>query len=346
MSQKNETPALILSLLITSGLIGGGIWWLTQRSNLISTDPFSLGQASVKPSPDPGQEIPTIDWAQVQTVPPGIFNYGGSTSWAPIRLSVDSALQAARPEFRLRYIEPASGAPSSTSGIRMLLDGQVQFAQSSRPIAPQEQQEAQQKGFTLREIPIAIDGLAVAINPSLNLPGLSLGQLKTIYTGQVTNWHQVGGADLPITAFSRDPKSGGTVELFIDQVLNKQAFGASVQIISTTTEAIRKLAATPGGIYFASAPEIVPQCTVKSIPIARTDQFVAPYREPIATCPTRNQINVKAFQNGTYPLTRNLSVIVKQEKGKEQQAGEAYANLLLTTPAQEAIAKAGFVRWR
>lgn len=341
MTQKNETPALLLSLLVTGSLIGAGVWWLTEKAG-INLMNFELKPIVSSAPPEPA----SVDWSSVQNVPSGIFSYGGSTSWAPIRLSVDSALQAARPEFRLRYVESASGASSSTSGIRMLLDGQIQFAQSSRPVTPQEQQEAQQKGFSLREIPIAIDGLAVAVNPSLNLAGLSLSQLREIYTGQATNWKQVGGVDLPITAFSRDPKSGGTVELLIEQVLNKQPLAPTVQIISTTTAALRQLSATPGGIYFASAPEVVPQCTVKSIAIARTDQFVAPYREPSATCPTRNQINVKAFQDGTYPLTRNLSVIVKQNKGREQQVGEAYANLLLSTPAQEAIAKAGFVRSR
>ncbi len=347
MTQKNETPALILSLLVTGGLLGAGAWWIAQRSG------FNLPQINSSASPQPAVNNTVQDWSSVQNVPSGIFSYGGSTSWAPIRLSVDSALQAARPEFRLRYVDPASSAPSSTSGIRMLLDGQIQFAQSSRPVTAQEQQEAQQKGFSLREIPIAIDGLAIAVNPSLNLPGLTLEQLKSIYTGQVTNWKQVGGADLPITAFSRNAKSGGTVELFIEQVLNKQAFGSSVQIVSTTTEALRKLGATPGGIYFASAPEVVPQCTVKSIAIARTNQFVAPYQEPnakrgasIATCPTRNQLNTQAFQDGTYPLTRNLSVIVKQNNGTEQRAGEAYANLLLSHSGQSAIAASGFVRIR
>lgn len=339
MTQKNETPALLLSLLVTGGLLGAGAWWITQRSGV------ELPQINSSPAVN-SQTTANADWSSVQNVPSGIFNYGGSTSWAPLRLTVDSALQAARPEFRLRYVDPAGSAPSSTSGIRMLLDGQIQFAQSSRPVTAQEQQEAQQKGFSLREIPIAIDGLAIAVNPSLNLPGLTLEQLKAIYTGQVTNWKQVGGADLPITAFSRDAKSGGTVELFIEQVLNKQAFGSSVQIVSTTTEALRKLGATPGGIYFASAPEVVPQCTVKSIVIARSNQFIAPYQEPIATCPTRNQLNTKAFQDGTYPLTRNLSVIVKQNNGTEQRAGEAYANLLLSTPAQAAIASSGFVRIR
>lgn len=346
MTQKNETPALIASLLITAGLIGAGFWWFTHRSS------FNLSQFNA-PSPQPtattnaeNSANPSADWASVQNVPSGIFTYGGSTSWAPIRLSVDSVLQAARPEFRLRYIDPVGNAPSSTAGIRMLIDGQVQFAQSSRPITGEEQQQAQQKGFSLREIPIAIDGLAFAVNPSLNLPGLTLEQLKGIYTGQITNWKQVGGSDLPVTAFSRDPKSGGTVELFDQQVLNKQPFAPSVQIVSTTTEALRKLSSTPGGIYFASAPEVVPQCTVKAIPIARTDQFIPPYQEPLATCPTRNTLNTSAFQNGTYPLTRNLSVIVKQNNGTEQKAGEAYGNLLLSTPAQDAIAKAGFVRIR
>ncbi|MGG6265923.1 PstS family phosphate ABC transporter substrate-binding protein [Leptolyngbya sp. AN03gr2] len=336
MTQKNETPALLISLLVTGSLIGAGAWWLTQRSGV---------NLSIAPSPQASvtADSPTVDWSNVQNVPSGIFNYGGSTSWAPLRLSVDSALQAARPEFRLRYVDPASGAPSSASGIRMLLDGQIQLAQSSRPVTPQEQQEAQQKGFSLREIPIAIDGLAIAVHPSQTVSGLTIDQLRQIYTGQIKNWDQVGGANLPITAFARDNISSGT---FAEQVLEGQALASTTQIVANTTEGLRKLSATPGGIYFASAPEVVPQCTVKAIPIARTTQFVAPYLEPIATCPTRNQLNTKAFQNGTYPLTRNLSVIVKQNNGTEQKAGEAYANLMLSTPAQEAIAKAGFVRIR
>lgn len=348
MTQKNETPALLASLLITGGLIGGGIWWFTHRSNLdfpqiINSSP----QPTATTNTGNSSNSPTRDWASVQNVPSGIFNYGGSTSWAPLRLSVDSALQAARPEFRLRYLDPVGNAPSSTSGIRMLIDGQIQFAQSSRPIAAQEQQEAQQKGFSLREIPIAIDGLAIAVNKNLDIKGLTIDQLAGIYQGKVTNWNQVGGPNVPISALSRNPKSGGTVELFIEQVLNKQSFGSSVQIVSTTTEALRRVIATPGAIYFASAPEVVPQCDVKPIAIARTDQFVAPYQELVNNCPTRrNPLNTTAFQNGTYPLTRNLSVIVKQNNGIEQRAGEAYANLLLSASGQDAIAKSGFVRIR
>ncbi|MFO5437549.1 MAG: phosphate ABC transporter substrate-binding protein, partial [Dolichospermum sp.] len=119
--------------------------------------------------------------------------------------------------------------------------------------------------------------------------------------------------------------------------------------IGTTTEAIRKIANTPGGIYYGSAPEIVPQCTVKSLPIGRTkEQFVTPYQQPEiaqSQCPNqRNQLNTDNFRNGNYPITRNLFVIIKQNGQSDQQAGEAYANWLLTPQGQELIEKAGFVR--
>jgi phosphate transport system substrate-binding protein len=88
---------------------------------------------------------------------------------------------------------------------------------------------------------------------------------------------------------------------------------------------------------------------VKPLPLGRTaDQLVPPYREPLVSpeqCPSqRNQLNVEAFENGSYPITRNLFVIIKQNQGKEQQAGEAYANLLLTEQGKNALARAGFIQ--
>lgn len=278
-----------------------------------------------------------------------MFRYGGSSSWAPIRLSVDAALQAARPEYRLQYTDPANGSPGSGTGIKALIDGNLAFAQSSRPLSDEEYERAQIRGTTLKQIAIAIDGLAVAVNPTLAVPGLTIEQLKGIYAGQINNWQQVGGPSLPITPISRDPRSGGTVDLFIEQVLGGQPLSNTVQIAATTTQALRQLGATPGGIYFASAPEVVPQCSIKPLPIGRAaNTLVPPYQEPLITqCPNqRNQLNTRAFQSGEYPLTRNLFVVVKQNGGVEQQAGEAYANLLLTEQGQELVAQAGFVKSR
>ncbi len=131
--------------------------------------------------------------------------------------------------------------------------------------------------------------------------------------------------------------------------LEKEKFGTNVQFIPTTTEALRELAKNEGGIYYASAPEVVPQCTVKSLPIGRKpNEFVAPYQEPLVSqdqCPQKvNKLNADTFQNGTYPITRSLFVIVKQNGQIDQDAGEKYADLILTEQGQDLISKAGFVR--
>lgn len=341
MSQKNDTVPLVLSFLITVGLLGGGFWWFTQRANITISLP-RIGTSGNAPA---GQ---AATFATVPNVPTGLFNYGGSTVWAPLRLTVDSTVQATRPEFRLRYVDPVSKPPSSAEGIRMLLNGELAFSQSSRAIRDAEYDQAKQRGFRLQQIPVAIDGLAIAVHPTLNLAGLTLAQLKGIYTGKIRNWQQLGGPNLPITPYSH-PSVGGSP--FEEKVLGDEPFGTNVQPIATTTQAIRTLAQDPGGIFYASAPELVPQCTIKSIPLGKTaTALVPPYQEPfvpLSQCPNqRNQLNVQAFQQGTYPLTRNLFVVVKQNGRVEEQAGEAYANLLLTNQGQELIQQAGFVRIR
>lgn len=354
MSQKNETAVLILALLITGGLIGGGFWWFTKSGinlgKITNSQPHNFPGTDNTNSPRRLGES-NGSFASVQNVPTGLFNYGGSTSWAPIRAAIDSALQTAKPQFKLRYVEPTGEPPGSATGIRMLLDGRLAFTQSSRPILDQELIRAQQRGFSLKQIPIAIDGLAVAVNPNLNIPGLTIAQLKSIYTGKITNWKQLGGSDIAIAPYSRPISDGGTVELFVQDILGGGAFSSNVQFVSTTTQALRKLADNAGGIYYASAPEVVPQCTIKSLPLGRSSStLIPPYQEPfvpLSQCPSvRNQLNLKAFQTGDYPLTRNLFVVVKQNNQIDQQAGEAYANLLLTTQGQELISETGFVRIR
>ncbi|WP_421657194.1 PstS family phosphate ABC transporter substrate-binding protein [Leptothermofonsia sp. ETS-13] len=353
MTQKNDITALIGAFLVTATLVGVGFWWLTQklRVNLINLQPTNTSPNSNKQTGSQFTQTGYNLFSEVQNVPSGVFNYGGSTSWAPIRLVADSELQAARPEFRLRYVEPVGSAPGSGTGIRMLIRDQLAFAQSSRPILDSEFQQAEQRGYKLKQVPVAIDGLAVAVNLSLNIPGLTLDQLRAIYTSQVTNWQEVGGPNLLIKPFTRPVTAGGTVELFVEDVLRGSPFGKTVRTVSTTTDALRELAKSPGGIYFASATEVVPQCTVKPLPMGRRPgEWVPPYQEPLiapAQCPSqRNQLNLVGFQSGQYPLTRNLYVVIKQNGRVEEQAGEAYANLLLTGQGQEAIAKAGFVKVR
>lgn len=328
MSQKNETTVLVLALLIALGLVGGGVWWFTKRSGvdlggLLNNQSQPVGLSNVE------------NLAQVQNVPSGVFNYGGSTTWVSIRKEVDPAIQTVWPQFHLRYTDPDNGAPSSETGIRMLLDNQLSFSQSSVPIADEAYQQARQRGITLKEIPVAIDGVAIAVNPSLNIPGLSVAQFKDIYAGKITNWSQVGGPDLKITPYGKKDRDSG----------------ASVEFMPTTTQALRQVAVNPGGIYYTSAPLVVSQCHVKPLPLGRNlNELVPPYKPPfvpLSVCPQkRNQVNTEAFQSGQYPLSRRLLVVIKQNGQIDQQAGEAYARLLLSAQGQELITKAGFVSIR
>ena len=326
-----------LALLVSVVLLGTGLLWSKLRPpNLVS-------QGTVKSASPKTFE-------SVSSVPQGLFNYGGSTTWAPIRRVVNPQLQEAYPEFELRYVNPIGATPGSGTGIRMLLDGQLDFSQSSRSLKEEEYAAAQERGFTLVQRPVAIDGIAVAVHPSLSLPSLSIEQLRQIYLGEITNWQQVGGSNLAIAPLSRRPEDGGTVEFFRENILQDQSFGSNVTFVYSTTDGLRQLSNTPGGIYYASAPEIVPQCTINPLPLRNlTNQLVSPYREPFVPperCPQqRNHINSEAFQDGSYPITRKLFVIVKQQE-PEEQAGEAYTKLLLTDRGQQLIEEAGFVPLR
>ena len=284
------------------------------------------------------------------TAPVGTWLYGGSTSWAPIRDLVDQPLKQALPKFELIYSQHPTLPPGSGTGIKMLLDGQLSFSQSSRPILTSEYKIAQSSGVKLKQVPVAIDGIAIAVHPSLNIQGLRLEQLIGIYTGQITNWKQVGGPNLKITPYSR-PSDSGTTEFFKENILGTKNFASKMVRVRTTTEALNQIYQRPndGGIYMASASEIIKQCTVKTLPISRHagSAFIPPYQSssvPGKGCPWQNhQLNYQALKDGKYPITRRLFVIIKQNGQVDEQAGEAYAKLLTTDEGQKLIKEAGFV---
>ena len=355
---KNETTALLVALGLTAAVIGGGFWWL-KNSGILggppqtaqidqSSDPTSANNSQPGNSPPSNSQpsnpvaLSSDPFSSVANVPGGEFRYGGSTTWAPLRGSVDPAIQLAYPTFKLNY----TNASGSGGGIQKLIDGELDFAQSSRPLNSKEKRDAQGKGISLQEIPVMTEAVAIAVHPDLSVPGLTLTQLKDIYTGQITNWNQVGGSDLAIIPASRS--AGGTVQFFEEDVLEGSAFTASLKELSTTTQALRFVSENPGAIYFASAPEIVGQCTVAPLAIGTSaGQLIPPYQQPYVlpeNCPaSRNQLNLQAIENQTYPLTRPLYVIVKKDGQAAEQAGNAYAQLLKTNDGKALVRESGFV---
>jgi phosphate transport system substrate-binding protein len=334
---------LIIGKVLTLMVIGGLLWWLLKPNLSSNNSADSSSNQSSNTFSNTASTFQTVAY-----IPTDSFNYGGSTAWASIRQLVDSQIQSVRPELQLRYVDPVNNSPGSSSGIRMLLDGKLDFAQSSRPLTDEEQAMAKERGFTLEQRQVARDGIAVVVNPSLNVQGLTVEQLQQIYLGQITNWNQVGGPNLTITAFSQRPEDADTVIFPNNSDLKRQGLGSNVQYVYSTTEAVRQLSKTPGGVYYASARSVVFQCSVKALPLGSTSsQLIPPYREPMVSveqCPRqRNQLNTQAIKNGSYPMIANLFVIIKQNKGREQQIGDAYAKLLLTDQGQRAIEQAGFV---
>jgi phosphate transport system substrate-binding protein len=182
-----------------------------------------------------------------------------------------------------------------------------------------------------------IDGLIFFVHPGLSLPGLSVDQLQSIFRGKVTNWKVLGGPDLEILPISLDLSATSSLKQLLGS--NGDDIGKNVKIVRDYTTAIRQVAITPGAISYASSSVIVGQKTVRVLGLARADsnQYISGMKEE------SGEMNTAVLQDGTYPFTRRLFVIIRRDGTPGEQAGVAYANLLLSREAQSIIQKAGFV---
>ncbi|NJM67056.1 MAG: phosphate ABC transporter substrate-binding protein [Acaryochloris sp. RU_4_1] len=316
-----------------------GVWGWLQLSRPLQLSPNQGGAELTLPA----------DFAAVPNVPEGVYNYGGSTAWALVRPKIDAAIAAAYPNLQLRYIEAANGTPGSGQGIKMLLEGKIDFAQSTRPLKDAEYKTAQNRGFKLTQYAVGIDGVAIVVHPSLNLPGITIPQLRQIYLGNVRNWQELGGPDQAITPLSRQPGNSGTADYFQEYVLQNQSFGSTVTLVYSTTDALRQFNRDRGAIYYASAAEVLYQCLAKPIPLGLNPKRLIPpqlgARVSSSDCPsTRNRPNLAAFRDGSYPMTRPLYVIVKENQDREQLIGDAYRDMMLSEQGQQVLEQAGFVR--
>ena len=354
MQKQQNNKVLVTITLAGLGVVAGVFGIVAWLAGAGGPKPvLQVSNPSASQTPTPVSAASGDSLGDIQNVPQGLFNYGGSTTWIPIHEPLNQAITAALPDFQLRYTLPSKGAAGSGTGVKMLLDSQLSFSESSRPLKPAEYEAAQQRGFTLEQIPAAIDGIALAVHPNLGMEGLSVDQITAIYTGAITNWAELGGPDLPVVPFSRSPEAAGTAKYFLDEVLEADTYGETVVFVDDTTTGIREVLKNQGGIYYASAPEVVNQCSIYAIPVAaqgQPDEFIPPFTDIWKTgqdcIDQANAVNRDAFREGTYPLTRRLFVIVKADGSRDEAAGRAYVDILLSPEGQTLIEQTGFVSIR
>ena len=314
-------------------IIGRGFLNFPVLTFIIISLAFPLGFASIRLQ---GEAQTTQKCLGLQNVPIGLFSYGGSTTWAPITQKVDKMIEEGCSEFKLRYTKSLNRTPSSGDGIQMLINGDLDFALSSRGITDEEIAKAKERRYSLINIPVAINARAIVVNPNLNIRGLTKTQVDEIYKGNITNWREVGGPNLRIQPY----------DTYGVQIPNSNI----VKLMPTPTEAIREVAKNRAGIFTGSASILLPQCKVFPLPMFNDEKtkLVPSYKEPfvpLSECPKkRNQPNLEAFLSGEYPDTRRLSVVIKENGGREEKAGRFYADLILSSKGQQLIEEAGFVK--
>ena len=321
LSEELRKPSVISGLIVLGFAIALWLNYLIDRQpRYISTDGVN--------------EISLYDsMSQVRNVPSGLFSYGGAVYFAPlVSHGINDAVTKAHPDFNLRYTEPANQDRSYANGIQMLLDGELSFAFNGRSLTDEEYAQAKLRDVELLQVPIAIDGIAVFGNNSLEINNLSLDRVRDIFTGKITNWKELGGSDLPITPILLSAEN-----LEILGIENLSDIPDTIQYTTNYTLAVRQAIATPGAISFASASLIQNQQAIKVFDLASEDS--ANYVAPLMG----KQPNLEAFKNGIYPLTRRLFVVVRQDGTPDSLAGKAYVQMLLSHQGQEIVERSGFV---
>lgn len=347
MTSKREIKLFLLALFLTVGVLGWGLAWLLPHTRaLVARSPQNTPQNPGSPaSPLAAQATPV---SSVEALPSGLFSYGGSTTWAPIRQRVDLEIQKRYPQFRLSYVHPPAGKTAGTAmGLEQLYRGEIDFLQASRLPSDQELKRFQQLSGPLDVKPVGRSHKVVAVHPALklNLQGFSLEQIEDICNGSIANWQVFGGPNLPVTVLTRASQLSKTA---LEGSLGDRCQSTRTIVVDTPQQALQKLSQTPGGFYINSAPLVVPQCSAQVMAIQSDGKTLYPQRQPAVLpkdCPRqRNQVNLATLNDPNYPqeLIDTLYVIFRRDGGKGEQAGRAYADLLRSPEGRSLLERSGF----
>ncbi|WP_370551421.1 phosphate ABC transporter substrate-binding protein [Collinsella sp. D33t1_170424_A12] len=246
------------------------------------------------------------------TVSTGSITVAGSTTCLPI---AEVAAESYTEQTGVSVLVSGLG---SSAGIEAVSNDTADIATSSRGLNAQEQD------LGLTTIPIAHDGIAVIVNPDNPVQNLSVDQLRAIYAGEVTNWSEVGGEDLPIQLVNRDEASG-TREAFKSIIMDGTPFDRRAAVLSGTGQVRDVVSRTRGAIGYISMGFVeskYAQTQVRAISV----NHVEPSEKTVAS--------------GGYPISRDLYFFTKGEPSDEAQG---YIEYVLSDEMDDQIREAGFI---
>lgn len=241
----------------------------------------------------------------------------GSTTVLPLMQSLSENYM----EIHADTIISVKGGGSGT-GIAELIDGSNDIAMSSRKIKDSEIADAKAKNITPVEHTIAFDGITIIVNPSNTVGNLTMEQLQKIYSGEIKNWKDVGGADNEIAVIARD-SSSGTQEFFKEAVMGDIEFRPDMITQSATGAVTQEVAQNEKAIGFIGAA--YQSSSVKTVGIETNGIVVTPTEENIL--------------NGKYPISRGLYLYTVQTP---TDAASAFIHFVLSADGQKIVADLGY----
>jgi len=249
----------------------------------------------------------------------------GSDTLVNLALAWAEAYMRMHPHVRISVTGGGSG-----TGIAAMINGTVDIANASRRMKPEEVAAAEANGISPVEFVVARDAIAIVINPANPVDQLTLQQISDIYTGEVTNWHEVGGEDRPIVLLSRESNSG-TYVYFLENVIrlgkkdSDLLFSPNTLLMPSSEGISVEVRQNPNAIGYDGLGYVTPDQKVVAVARDATGLHVLP--------------SVETVNDGSYSISRPLYMYTA---GSPSGQMKAYLDWILAD-GQELVGELGFV---
>lgn len=293
-------------------LIGAGILAVTTLVACGNSDATTAQPSVTESSAAESTVAASSEVASAETTADlsGSISMVGSTSMEKLANALSEAFMEEYPDVTVTAEFVGSGA-----GIEAVTNGTADIGNSSRSLKDEE------KAAGVVENVVAIDGIAVCVDPANEVADLTKEQLTNIYNGTVTNWKEVGGADEPIIVIGREAGSGtrGAFEELVDlQDACKYA-----NELDSTGAVIAKVASTPGAIGYASLDAL--DDSVKALSLEGVEATAE---------------NIKA---GNYFLSRPFVMATKGEISGQNDLVQAWFDYVMGDEGQQIASEVGLI---